>query len=224
LFLEVFLKIKMFFEGFSIYNSSIYMKRLKGGIFIDDIKLISSILAGNIEDYEKLIHKYEKLVYFSLVKFFNGQKQEAEDLTQEVFISAFKSLKYFRNDSSFSTWLLRIATNKALDVKKKKKVTVIPFKNDEMTNNNRNNSLEEEKSNSIDPLKLLISKENQSYIHSLINELPVLYQAVIKDYYFKQLSYQEIAKQDGVSLKTIESRLYRARALIKKRWKEETGA
>jgi RNA polymerase sigma factor (sigma-70 family) len=63
---------------------------------------------GQTEYYKDLIHKYQKLVYYSILKIVDGDQEEAKDLMQDAFIAAYRSLKYFRHDSSFSTWIVRL--------------------------------------------------------------------------------------------------------------------
>jgi RNA polymerase sigma factor (sigma-70 family) len=69
----------------------------------------------------------------------------------------------------------------------------------------------------------VLKKEARNLMKERLNQLPLIYQQVIHDYYFNQLSYQEIALKEGVEVKTIESRLYRARSMLKHSWKEASG-
>lgn len=80
--------------------------------------LIRSILAGHTADYTQLVKKYEAAV-FRIVMGFVHQKEDAEDITQEVFIKAYQSLADFAGQSSFSTWLYRIAIHTSLNALQK---------------------------------------------------------------------------------------------------------
>lgn len=132
-------------------------------------------------------------------------------MTQEVFISAYRSLRSYRHDASFSTWLVKIATNKAFDFKKKKRHRITSNEQLLLEITNKDN----------EPLSLLVKKESDYLIKERVGHLPLIYQQVIQDHYYNQLTYQEIAIIEGVEVKTIESRLYRARSMLKSRWKEE---
>jgi RNA polymerase sigma factor (sigma-70 family) len=202
-----------FFAGRFYFLSSNLTRGLKGGEIIKDHDLIQWILKGQTEYYKDLIHRYQKLVYYSILKIVDGDQEEAKDLMQDAFIAAYRSLKYFRNDSSFSTWLVKIAINRTLDFKKRKRPQTI----------SEDQILQQITVPEDGPLDHVLKKEARNLMKERLNQLPLLYQQVIHDYYFNQLSYQEIALKEGVKVKTIESRLYRARSMLKHSWKEASG-
>lgn len=74
--------------------------------------------------------------------------------------------------------------------------------------------------NSPIPDELIIKQENHNQIQTICETLPPIYERVIILFYYENKSYQQIAKEEGISLKTVESRLYRARSLIRQRWME----
>ncbi len=87
---------------------------------IGDKGLVARAQAGELEAFEALTHRYEQRVY-SLALRMLRQQQDAEDVTQQTFLSALENLDGFRGDASFATWLLRIATHAALKVIRKQK-------------------------------------------------------------------------------------------------------
>lgn len=186
------------------------VERVKGGSMIEEQELIQRIQQGELTLFNHIIIKYQKLVYFSVIKMLNGQKNEAEDLTQEVFISAYRAFHHFKQDSSLSTWLLRIATNKVIDSKRRKQHPLMDAVKEI-----------EQIPGTCDPLKELIEQESALLLENLLSQLPPLYRIVIEQFYFKNMSYKDIAQLEGVEIKTIESRLYRARNILKGLWKEE---
>ena len=84
----------------------------------EDIRLIKGILNGDVKCFEALINKYEmkilKFIYYKV-----GQKEVAEDICQEVFITAYNKLNTFKYDYAFSSWLYTIARNKCIDYGRK---------------------------------------------------------------------------------------------------------
>ena len=92
--------------------------------------LIRRAKKGDFIAFEDLICGYEKKVYNTVFRFFNNE-QDAMDITQEIFIKVFISLKSFRENSSFSTWLYRISVNTCIDFFRKKKEDMLPI-NEEM--------------------------------------------------------------------------------------------
>ena len=85
-----------------------------------DVELVGRAKKGDLEAFEALANRYEQRVY-SLALRMLRQEQDAEDVTQQTFLSAMENLGGFRGDASFSTWLLRIATHAALKVIRKRK-------------------------------------------------------------------------------------------------------
>jgi RNA polymerase sigma factor (sigma-70 family) len=73
------------------------------------------------------------------------------------------------------------------------------------------------------PDEFIINQENRQRIQALSRSLPARYGRVILKYYYEDKSYQQIAREEGVTLKTVESRLYRAKNMIRQKWKEEQG-
>jgi RNA polymerase sigma-70 factor (ECF subfamily) len=85
-----------------------------------DSELVQRAKAGNLDAFEALTNRYERRVY-SLALRMLRQAQDAEDVTQQTFLSALENLGGFRGEASFSTWLLRIATHAALKIIRKRK-------------------------------------------------------------------------------------------------------
>lgn len=154
--------------------------------------------------------KYQKQIYFTVLKILAGDKQEAEDLTQEVFLTVYRKLHLFRFDSSFSSWVTRIAIHRAIDYKRKKRPEIIEEKHLELLSSQER-----------DPQVSLLQNESCLHIKNEIKKLPEIYRQVIYHYYYEHLSYQEIAIKQGVEITTIQSRLYRAKKMLREVWKEE---
>ena len=87
---------------------------------VTDVALVARAQAGQLDAFEALTNRYEQRVY-SLALRILRQEQDAEDVTQQTFLSALEHLGGFRGDASFATWLLRIATHAALKVIRKRK-------------------------------------------------------------------------------------------------------
>ncbi|MBK6937322.1 MAG: RNA polymerase sigma factor [Chitinophagaceae bacterium] len=87
---------------------------------MQDVELIQSILDGNQRDYELLVKKYQTNVFRTAIGMLHN-KEDAEEITQDVFIKVFHSLSSFSGKSAFSTWLYRIAINTSISYLRKKK-------------------------------------------------------------------------------------------------------
>ncbi|WP_379132881.1 RNA polymerase sigma factor [Paenibacillus sp. sgz500958] len=168
---------------------------------------MSAVLSGQHQAFGHLVNRYQGMVYRVCVKI-TGEAESAKDMAQEVFIKAYKALPSFRGQSSFSTWLYRIAYRTCLDWKRandrewKHRSSAEYTENDYVTSQT--------------PEHAAIHKEASLELDENLNSLAEPYRSVVQLYYFHQHSYQEIARQKGVSVKTVESQLYRARQMMRK--------
>lgn len=171
---------------------------------IDDNIAIEKVLAGDKQAFRPLVEAYSRLVYTSVIRVVRDD-DVAQDIAQDAFLQAYRSLASFRSESTFSTWLVRIAINKALDhcrhQRTKPQGEDIPY------------TLP---CDGPGPESQVLAKEEVWLMREQIHALPAIHRRVIYQYYFQELSYKEIAEREGVSVKTVESRLYRARAMLRK--------
>ena len=149
------------------------------------------------------MQRYQNRVY-GFAFHYLGNREEAEDVTQEVFIKAYNSLKQYDPKYKFSSWILKITTNYCLDLRKKKKVTMVEL-NTDLENNETSTSAED----------LYIHKENKQSIAQAINSLPDKYKILIILYHNQNHSYQEISEMLQLPITKVKNRLYRARGMLK---------
>jgi len=186
----------------------------------DDNTLVTLAKNGNTSAFEKLIKKYEDSI-FSLAYRILQDKEEAYDVLQETALSAFKNLKRFKDKSSFSTWIYRIALNFALMRKRKqkslaKKMAVIPTDDETKIYD----SVESEEVKNIqnvydNPLKNLEQQELINILNDSLNKLPEKYRTV---FILKELEgrpVEEIARILNLSTSAIKTRLHRSRMYLK---------
>jgi len=89
-----------------------------------DLFYIQQVKAGNIQAFTPIVHKYQSIVLTIIIKIVEN-REDAEDIAQEVFIKVFKSLGQFKEESAFSTWLYRIAYNTTLSELRKRKLIFV---------------------------------------------------------------------------------------------------
>ncbi|MFH5181505.1 RNA polymerase sigma factor [Paenibacillus sp. TAB 01] len=178
---------------------------------LTDEQLIDQIRQGDDEAYRLLIERHKHYIY-TLVYRMTQHRETAEDLTQEIFIKLYRSLIYFRGESKFTTWLYRLAANVVTDYHRAQKRRPHQTLVDKLKG--WFSSREEE------PEAVAIQKEEQHTVQRLLSELPDKYRLILYLYHYKQLSYQEISEVTELPLKTIETRLYRGKALLKQKWQE----
>jgi RNA polymerase sigma-70 factor (ECF subfamily) len=186
----------------------------------EDAALVRAFQKGDKAAFDNLVRKHKDKL-FNLVYWFLGDYQEANDCAQEIFIKVFKSLKKFRFEAAFSTWLYRIATNtcknrlKSLAYRWKKKT--VSLENPEGSKSvNPSFELED---NSPSPVNELEKKERLMLIKKAINALPEEQNRVVVLRDIQGLSYEEIADITGLNLGTVKSRLARGRLELRNKLK-----
>lgn len=177
-----------------------------------DQQLIANYLAGDEQSLELLIKRYLKPIY-SFVSRYVGNGQEAEDITQEVFVRVWRNLKKFDQNKSFKTWIFSIAKNTAIDFFKKKKS--IPFS--EFENEKRENMITETLADpSPLPQELLERADMAQMLNSAMEKLSPKYRMVLFLRYNDHFNFREIAESLGEPENTIRSRHRRALIMLKK--------
>lgn len=157
----------------------------------------------------RLIEQYQNLV-FSICLKITGDYFIAEDLTQETFLSAFNHWNSF-DGTNEKTWVCRIATNKCLDYVKAAARKDIALE-DEMTDNLTDHE---------EPLKEIINKEIIKNFEDAVDSLDDPYKSVARNHFIDGKTAKEISIEKNMSLKTIQTQIYRAREMLKKSIRKE---
>ena len=180
-----------------------------------DSALVEAARGGDVQAFEALVERYRNRVYGLALRMTNSEDDAAEVL-QDAFISAYRKLSEFRGESQFSSWLLRIAANHALMRLRHRKVTraVESPLEDEPTFNERGTLLDQV-SEFKDAESEAMDHELRRAIEEATGRLADEYRQVfvLKD--LEGLSYEEIAEVTGDSVAAIKSRLHRARLSLR---------
>jgi RNA polymerase sigma factor (sigma-70 family) len=180
---------------------------------LEDFRLIDKATIENDEQaYADLMKRYKKPVYHMILKMVRNV-DDAEDLTIEAFAKAFRSLKRFKKDYTFSTWLFRIATNNAIDFIRKKKLETMSLDTSFTDDSGENVTIDVE-DNDLNPMEETIKSQKIELIRVFVDKLPPKYQRLVKLRYFDELSYEEIAQELEAPLGTVKAQLHRARELM----------
>ena len=180
---------------------------------LKDFKLIDqAVLDGDESAYTELMKRYKKPVYHMILKMVRNV-DDAEDLTIEAFAKAFKNLKRFKKDYTFSTWLFRIATNNAIDFIRKKKLETYSL-NTSFTDDSGDSVNIDVEDNQLTPDDAAIKRQKVQLVRMFVDKLPAKYQRLVKLRYFDELSYEEIAEELDAPLGTVKAQLHRARELM----------
>src|SRR3990167_6112895 len=178
---------------------------------IGDEILIRKYLAGDKQSLELLIKQYLKPIY-SFVSRYVGNGQEAEDITQEVFVRVWRNLKKFDQSKSFKTWVFSIAKNASLDFLKKKKA--IPFSEFD-TEEGGNRITDTLADPSTLPLELLEKAGMARMLNEAMEKLSPQSRMVLFLRYNDHFNFREIAESLNEPLNTVTSRHRRALIMLK---------
>jgi len=168
---------------------------------LDDDALVAAAKAGRDDAFEELVRRYRNEV-FAFSHYFVRDREEAWDLSQEVFVKAYKSLRRFRGDAAFKTWLMRITANRCKDHLKKRRLETIPL--DEAIHTGH-------PSEGDDPASGAQAAELGKAIDAAVAGLPPKHQLAFVLREYQGLSYQEMAEVMDCNVGTVMSRLHHAR-------------
>ena len=182
---------------------------------MNEKEIIEQIKQGNREAFKELVDEYKDMVFkvcFGFVK----NKEDAEDITQDVFFSVYKNIKSFKSESKISTWLYRIAVNFSLNHIRKLKIQKMFVKlgikedNEEKVFNvpaGRDYNADFE----------IIQSEKMKIISKVLNELPSNQRIAFTLFNIEGFTYEKIAEIMNCSVPSVESRIHRAKMNLQKK-------
>lgn len=176
----------------------------------EDALLVEETLAGNQLSFQLLVERYQDRL-FGLARHYTRNPVEIEDVVQESFLKAFRRLDSFHHQSSFYTWIYRIATNTILDFLKRRGRSPIQAVEDPEI------LAQSEPIDGFAPEAEMEREEVAEVTRKILAELPDIFRTVLVMREFEERPYQEIADVLGISIGTVESRLFRARARFRER-------
>jgi RNA polymerase sigma factor (sigma-70 family) len=172
----------------------------------NDRELINKILDGDRTAFASLLSQYQSYVFtvcFRVLK----NREEAEEAAQDTFIKVYKTIKTFKQDSKFSTWLYSVAFRTAIDHSRKKKMKISSIDSED--------NFLQIKDNKSTPMELMANKDLKTVLASVIQTLPQTEASVITLYYQGEQTVKEIAKTLKLSESNVKIKLYRTREALK---------
>jgi len=164
---------------------------------------VEEFLSGRKEAFEMLVRKYQNRI-LNIVYSLIGQDQESEDIVQEVFLKVYHHLKSFKKKAQFSTWLYRIAVNTVYDFLRQRRQKIT-----------KDFTLEKIATSYDNPQEAYFKKEKEKMLKIALSKVPLKYRTALIFKDIDDLSYEEIARILNCRLGTVESRIYRARQILK---------
>lgn len=181
---------------------------------IDEKKCIQRAARGDADAFEEIVKKYQNQV-FNLCFRMTGNREDAADMTQETFLKVWKHLDSYRFDSSFSTWLYRLASNCCLDLlrSQKRKPTISLT----VENENEEEQILDVQDDSLTPEEELIAQDERERLNQAMMSLEEEQRQILTLRVVNDLSYGEIAEILTIKEGTVKSRLSRARENLRKK-------
>ena len=183
-----------------------------------DLALVRRAKKGDYRAFDLLVLKYQSRVIATAYKYVK-EKQLAEDIAQEAFIKSYKSLDSFREESSFYTWVYRIAVNTAKNyiVSSKRREEII------MTDLSEDNNYYPEKLDIDSPQDILNASELRDLIFATLSSLGEETRTALSLREFDGLSYEQIAEIVNCPVGTVRSRIFRGREMIEESVRKHMG-
>jgi RNA polymerase sigma factor (sigma-70 family) len=179
----------------------------------EDAVLVKRAIGGDEKAFKHIIKRYKNPVAQIVYKLVRDRNQ-LEDLTQEVFIKAFQHLSDFDYEHQFASWLFKITNNHCIDYIRKRRLRVYSI--DDQLKTEDGEIGYEIPDSTYEPDLNLLREQKSRIIRQAIESLPAKYREVIVLRHQEEMSYEEIAKKTGLPVNTIKVQLFRAREMMYK--------
>src|SRR5687768_14847091 len=174
-----------------------------------DTEIIERTLAGDTRIFSELVKRYQNFV-FTITLRYTPNREDAEEIAQDAFIKAFKSLASFRGESKFSTWLYTITTTSCLSYLRKKKLDIRSLDNEKVM------AVVENQDSGMSANQLE-TKSRQAMVNEAIQLLSADDANILTLFYKGEQSLEEISVVMGIEANAVKVRLHRARARLKEK-------
>lgn len=172
-----------------------------------DIEIIDTVLAGNQSAYAELVKRNQRYV-FTLALRFTRSREDAEEVAQDTFVKAYRSLASYQRSAKFSTWLYTIVYNTAMTYLRKKRLDISSVDDE--------GNLIQLESYGLMSEDLSVERKSRSfYVNKAIENLLPDDATIINLFYQGEQSLEEIAKVMGMEANTVKVKLHRARQRLK---------
>lgn len=178
-----------------------------------DTDLVATAINGQEGSFEELVRRYQRPISAYVYRMV-GNYESALDLTQEIFIKVYASLRKYRSEFKFSTWIYKIAHNAAVDHLRRSST-----REQSLINGSESDPFELPiESRRLSPEQESERKERRVEIESVVRALPASYRELVILRHSQDLTYEEIVEVTGLPLGTVKNRLFRAREMMRQQF------
>jgi len=183
---------------------------------MNDSELIKLILDGDRDRFRILVEQHQQMVFRTCMGFVHN-REDAEDLAQDVFVQAYRSLSGFKGESAFSTWIYRIAVNASLNKIRKSSRNSVFQRLDTLFGQERNKELSLPLDSPENPEEILIKEEHAVWIHKALDSLPDNQKTAVILSKYDDLPQKEIAEIMNLTEGAVEALLQRAKKNLREK-------
>lgn len=177
-----------------------------------DDALVARALDGSQRSWEKLVARHERQVFNHCLRM-TGNRHDAMDLMQDVFLSIYRNLPSFRGQARFTTWMLRIASNKSIDFLRSRRRQP----RESLDALQEMQELDHPAPERDNPDHEYESHHHNHQVRALLAQLPAEQRLVVELKFFQHCTFEDISYQTGVPVNTVKTRLYTALAKLRTR-------
>jgi RNA polymerase sigma-70 factor, ECF subfamily len=181
---------------------------------MNDSEIIRLILKGDRQIFRLFVEKYQSMVFRTCMGFLHD-KDDADDLTQDIFIQAYQSLNSFKGDSSFSTWIYRIAVNASLNRVRKNSGNPVFNRLDSLFGSGKEKEISLPVFDNENPESILIRQEHSKWVQKALDNLPENQRTAIVLSKYDDLSQKEIAEIMKTTEGAVEALIQRAKTNLR---------
>jgi RNA polymerase sigma-70 factor (ECF subfamily) len=171
---------------------------------LDDRRLVEACLGGRVDAFDVIVERHQRAVYRLCFRFVH-RHEDAADLTQEVFLRAYRGIRKFRGDASLTTWLYRIGVNVCLNQASVRKVQETPL-----------DEAPELRAAGADPASSLLTSEAGARVRAAVARLPRKQRATLILRVYQDLSHREIALVLGTTVGAVKANVFHALGNLKR--------
>jgi len=179
------------------------------GLRVDDREAVEACQRGEREAFDGLVERYQRDIYRLCYRYVNDP-QDANDIAQEVFLKAYRAIGKFRGDSSFSTWLYRIAVNACLNFRSSRRPAA-----EELSD-----ALQDGRAGALATME---EEERAKRVRDAVGRLPEKQRATLILKVYHELTHEEVAGIVGSSVGTVKANLFHALGNLRKMLQAEAG-
>lgn len=200
------LRLKGVFDRVMAISQAAKKQAVKPYAEMKDEEIVSAVQNGEHAAFSHIINRYQGKIYSYIFRLTN-HPEDANDITQEVFLKAYRHLHTVDTERKFSSWIYRIAHNESVNWLKKRTRTKVESLDAHMEQGIQIAS-------SVDVANQYVQQEEQIEVRAAINKLPEKYRKVLELRYLHEYSYQEISKTLGKPINTVGTLINRAKKLM----------